>query len=346
MKRHSTTRCRRSSDMRAAMNISRKAQSGFSLIELMVGLGIGVFLIAGTLSVYQESQSAILASERMARLQESGRYAIQVIEQDIRAVGLWGQLNSTEFVTGRATDADPIDIAVTGDCWQNWTVNLDTPVEGGENNNPYNATCLGGEGYVNNTDVLVVRYADHTDLLPADLVAGGLYLRSDQIKAEIFTGTTLPGGFATDARLNELRSVAYFVSDQSDTDPDVPSLRRAFIDTSGAQPAIAIEEVISGVEDLQVQYGVDLTNDGSANSYVGADGVADAQTIVSVRVWVRLRTIEPELGFVDDRTWVYSEEAINASATATDDDDAFRRTLMSKTIELRNRRTAIANAGV
>ena len=318
-------------------------QGGFSLIELLVGLGIGVFLIAGTLSVYQESQAAILVSERVARLQESGRYAIQVIEEDIRSVGLWGQLNSTEFVTGRATAADPVDIAVGSDCAINWTVNLDTPIEGDENTNPYPATCLGGVGYVDNSDVLVVRYADHRDLLAADLVAGGLYLRSDQIKAEIFSGTTLPAGFAVDARLNELHAVAYFVSDASDADPTVPSLRRAFIDTSGAQPTIATEEVISGVEDLQVQYGVDLSGDGSANSYVGADVVADPATVVSVRVWMRLRTDDPELGFSDDRTWLYSEQAFNADATPDGDDNAFRRAVVSKTIELRNRRTAIAN---
>lgn len=325
------------------MTAAPRHQRGFSLIELLVGLGIGVFLIAGTLSVYQESQAAILTSERMSRVQEAGRYAIQVIEEDIRAVGLWGQLNSTEFVAGRATPADPVDIAVTGDCNINWTVNLDTPIEGGENANPYGASCLAGTNWTNNTDVLVVRYADHRDLLAADLTAGGLYLRSDQIKAEIFSGTALPGGFATDARLNELHAVAYYVSDQSDTDDTVPSLRRAFIDTSGAQPAIATEEVIAGVEDLQVQYGVDLTNDGSANSYVGADGVVDPQTIVSVRVWLRLRTEDPELGFQDDRTWLYSEETFNASNTGAQDDDAFRRTVVSKTIELRNRRTAIAN---
>ncbi|MEO1576615.1 MAG: prepilin-type N-terminal cleavage/methylation domain-containing protein, partial [Pseudomonadota bacterium] len=70
------------------MTTAPKRQRGFSLIELLVGLGIGVFLIAGTLSVYQESQSAILTSERMSRVQEAGRYAIQVIEEDIRAVGL------------------------------------------------------------------------------------------------------------------------------------------------------------------------------------------------------------------------------------------------------------------
>ncbi|MEM6640272.1 MAG: PilW family protein [Pseudomonadota bacterium] len=321
----------------------RGAQSGFSLIELMVGLGIGVFLIAGTLSVYQESQSAILAAERISRVQESGRYALQAIEEDIRAVGAWGMLNSTEFVTGRATPADPVNLPLAGACEPNWAVNLETPVEGGENVNPYAASCLAGVGYVPGTDVLVVRYADQRDLTAADLAPGGLYLRSDQIKGELFTGVALPAGFAPGARINELHTVSYFVSSASDVDDEVPSLRRAFVDMTGGQPTVLIEEVISGVEDLQIQYGVDLTNDGSANSYVGADLVADPETIVSVRLWARIRTDRPELGFTDDRTWIYSEQQYNAGATPGTDDDAFRRTVVSKTIELRNRRTDIFN---
>jgi type IV pilus assembly protein PilW len=325
-------------------HVSRyRSQRGFSLIELLVGLGIGVFLIAGTLSVYQESQSAILTSERMARMQESGRYAISVIEEDIRAVGLWGKLNSTEFVAGRATPADPVDIAVSSDCESNWAVNIDTPIQGSEDNNMYAASCLGGVGYVTDSDVLVLRYADHRDLTVADLRPGGLYLRSDQTHAEIFAGTTLPGGFATDAQLNELHSTAYFVSSSSDSNPDVPSLRRAIVDTSGGQPAIVTEEVISGIEDMQVQYGVDLNNDGSANSYVGADLVADASQIVSLRLWLRTRTEQEELGYEDDRVWLYSETRFVPTATTATDDDAFRRAVVSKTIELRNRRTAIAN---
>jgi type IV pilus assembly protein PilW len=322
---------------------TRSQQAGFSLIELMVGLAIGVFLIAGTLSVYQESQSAILVSERMARMQESGRYAVSVIEEDIRAVGLWGLLNATEYVAGRATPAEPVGILVNSDCQPNWTVNLDTPIEGANDVNAYAASCLSGVNYIPGSDVLVLRSTNETDLAPGDLVPGGLYIRSDQTHAEIFQGTALPGGFAAGARINALRSTAYFVSSSSDSDPQMPSLRRTVIDDSGALPVVATEEVIAGVEDIQVQYGVDLSGDGSANSYINADAVADPSQIVSLRLWLRMRTARSEVGFEDDIVWEYSDQRFTATATVDDTDDAFRRTLVSKTIELRNRRVAITN---
>lgn len=319
-------------------------QTGFNLIELMVAMVIGIFLIAGTLSVYQESQSAILVSERMARMQETARYAINLIEEDVRATGLWGQLNTTEFVAGRALPADPVTIAVTTDCEPNWTVNLARPIEGSNNANLYPNTCMNGVDYSNNTDVLVLRHVDERDLTPADLNAGGLYMRSDQSHAEIFSGTTLPGGFSATAQINALAPVAYFISNSSDNDPDLPSLRRVFVDETGVTPRVTTAEVISGVEDMQVQYGVDLNGDGSANSYVNADGVADLETVVALRLWLRLRTAREELGFEDDMVWEYADRRYTATATTATTDDAFRRTVVSKTIELRNRRTAIVEA--
>ncbi len=213
-----------------------RAQAGFNLVELLVAMVIGVFLIGGTLSVYQESQSAMLVSERMSRMQENGRYALSVIEEDIRAVGLWGQLNETAYVAGRATPADPIDIGVLNSCEPNWAVNLDTPLEGSNNANPYNATCLSGVGYTANTDVLVLRHVDERDLTPADLVGAGLYIRSDQSHAEIFDGTVMPGGFPANAQINELATVGYFVSDDSDSEPGTPSLRRALVGPGAGAP--------------------------------------------------------------------------------------------------------------
>ena len=330
--------------MMAAHSIAGSAgqqrQTGFNLVELMVAMVIGVFLIGGTLSVYRESHAALQVTERMARMQENARFAMQVIEQDIRAVGAWGQLNDTQFVAGRAGPADPVAFPITGDCGQNWSVNLDLPIEGTNNANPYAGSCLGGVGYMPDSDVLVLRHADEVDLPLGALTPGGLYLRSDQSHGEIFVGTTMPGGFPGGSRVNAVESTAYFVSQSSDGDNNLASLRRARVVAGGVRPAVITEEVISGVEDMQVQYGVDLTGDGSANSYMNADAVADMGTVVSVRIWLRMVTATAELGFIDDTVWEYADQRVQPSVGADTSDDAFRRTVVSKTIELRNRRIA------
>jgi hypothetical protein len=53
--------------------------------------------------------------------------------------------------------------------------------------------------------------------------------------------------------------------------------------------------------------------------------------VISVRLWVRVRAEDPEMGFVDNRNYVYG-------STNFTPNDSFRRVLMSRTIFLRNTR--------
>ena len=112
------------------------------------------------------------------------------------------------------------------------------------------------------------------------------------------------------------------------------------------------QEILRGVEDLQVQFGVDpgddINNDGTPDDpggdgmadfvngyttqYVNAgDALLDSAQVVAVRIWVRVRGDVPEVGFVDNRTYQYAD-------TDFQPNDGFRRVVMSRTIYLRNSR--------
>jgi type IV pilus assembly protein PilW len=54
------------------------------MIELMVGLAVGLFLMAGIVQLLVSSGASYQAEENFARLQENGRYAIQAISRDAR----------------------------------------------------------------------------------------------------------------------------------------------------------------------------------------------------------------------------------------------------------------------
>ena len=72
-----------------ALNRMRSRSQGFSLIELMVALVIGSLLIAGTVFVYVQSRNSYGVNETVARLQETARYAMSVVEPDIRMSSYW-----------------------------------------------------------------------------------------------------------------------------------------------------------------------------------------------------------------------------------------------------------------
>jgi type IV pilus assembly protein PilW len=65
-------------------------ESGFSIIELMVAMGLSMLLLIGVITVFSSSRSTYEVSDRIARLQENGRFALDAVVRDIREAGYQG----------------------------------------------------------------------------------------------------------------------------------------------------------------------------------------------------------------------------------------------------------------
>ena len=85
----------------------RMRQIGVSLIELMVAMVIGLFLILGAVTVFSQSRSTYRTAESVARLQEIGRLAMDVVETDVRMANFWGLHNHAEYIDNRAPIGQP-----------------------------------------------------------------------------------------------------------------------------------------------------------------------------------------------------------------------------------------------
>ena len=68
------------------------SQTGISLIEIMIALLIGTFLLGGVLQIFIGSKQTYRMQENLSRLQENGRLALDLIGRDIRMTGYWGCL--------------------------------------------------------------------------------------------------------------------------------------------------------------------------------------------------------------------------------------------------------------
>jgi type IV pilus assembly protein PilW len=62
-------------------------QKGLSLIEMMVALTLGLFVIAGILSIFSGTKQAYLYQEQTAKIQESGRFVMNFLSKYIRMAG-------------------------------------------------------------------------------------------------------------------------------------------------------------------------------------------------------------------------------------------------------------------
>ncbi len=121
--------------------------------------------------------------------------------------------------------------------------------------------------------------------------------------------------------VRELQAYAYFVGDSGRTcnNVPVPSLFRVRLDDNG-QPLT--EELLPGVDNLQVQYGED-------GRYVDANAVTDWGEVVTARIWLLVRAECAEIGFTDVRTYTMGDQEITPN-------DNFRRQLYSSVVMIRN----------
>jgi len=85
-------------------------QSGISLIEFMIALLIGLFLLGGILQMFSASQQTYRIQSNLARLQENGRFALDFLAHDIRTAGYWGCMTSS---TGDISGIDGVIDSIT-----------------------------------------------------------------------------------------------------------------------------------------------------------------------------------------------------------------------------------------
>ncbi|NNC76561.1 MAG: hypothetical protein HKN77_01280, partial [Woeseiaceae bacterium] len=124
--------------------------------------------------------------------------------------------------------------------------------------------------------------------------------------------------------------------------PNVPTLRRKTLAVVGGVSTIIDQEIAPGVENLQVQLGIDVDQDNTVDRYVNvgddiydpsAAGFVPGARVITARIWLVVRGQSIEPGVQDSRDYEPGDVDLG---TYSDD---FRRLQVSKTILLRNART-------
>ncbi len=318
----------------------KRFQSGMTLIELMVSMLIGLFLLLGAVTVYNQGRQNYTVNEGVARLQENLRFALDVFEPDIRLAGFWGMHSEAAAINPGGIAVNCVD----GGNVTNWVFNPAgvgaTGLVAFNNVQPGNAEQINPaincpahvSRIVTNTDVLEVRRASAQ---PVNLLPGELQLQSGIQGSTAFNTGAIPPDFINvdPLHMNTFNMVvnSWYVANGSDADPNTPSLRRRTIRAG----QVVDEEVIAGVENLQVQLGIDTdaVTDNSVDQYVDPDSPLLATSpVLAVRVWMLIRAENTERGFVDGNTYTPLDSALNPIQPA----DGFRRMQVSKTIFLRN----------
>jgi type IV pilus assembly protein PilW len=368
---------------------SARRARGLSLVELMVALTLGTILLGGAVYMYQQGRGTFVVNERQAEVQNAGRYVLALIEPDIELAGFYGYTSlaeSVRFVSGGdtgnvtaygsamrqeqllPTDPVPTPLANLGpaahDCGRNYALDVSRPIQGTDNayllGTGADAAACGPIGAAMAlADTLTVRRVATQPAAAA--VAGRLQIYAPRLRSRtahfMFADGTAPGVVNADNQLFDFVVRRYYISQDSVGRPGYPSLRVKTLTNNAGGPFFRDEELMPGIEDLQVQFGIDTgdyngdgnidpgfdVNDdtipesnGRATRYVDSNFPGlDRFQIVAVRVWIRARADQPEVGYTDNKEYVYANRRFQPNAT----ERGYRRVLMSRTITLRNART-------
>jgi type IV pilus assembly protein PilW len=183
--------------MRTTVNPFGNRQQGITLVELMVALAIGSFLIIGAVQIYSQSRQAFTINESIARVQETAQFALDTIEADLRMASNWGRTSRSLSIEGRSMigDPNPNALSVPLGCGEDWSIELGTPVDGFDNvvgGNNIALPCPPDNTGQADSDVLTVRRAS---VNPVPLQAGRLQIQTTRIQGEIFDDGNIPPQF-------------------------------------------------------------------------------------------------------------------------------------------------------
>lgn len=310
---------------------SHLTEQGFSMVEMMISITIGLMIVAAMVGVLTTNANNAKTNDRTAELQSNGLFALNHLQNELRLAGYRGY-------TPRAPESSSwTSPAITNECGTagNFVKNIRQAVWGGNDSNPFSASCIPVANY-NSSDVLVIRHAATTATLAANTIATSAYLRSSYNSAAVMSGalaagTTNPAG----TEIFALQAYAYYIG-HDDSNAAIPALRRVALNGN----AMNDEMVVSGIEQLQVQYGI--ANGVSPNSTVqyfnangisgdhSATGATDWDKVTSVRIWLLARNAKIENGYVNSTTYTMGD--VNYTAPG----DSFRRQLFTSVVQLRN----------
>lgn len=313
------------------------AMTGFSLVEMMVSITIGLLIVAALIGVLASNSRSSKTNERTSELQSNGRYALDHLKRELRHAGYRGY---TPVAPESAAWTTP---AITNECGSagNFAKNFRQRVWGGNDNNgdssdnPFAANCISGVSApktYRQGDMLVIRRAAGTPTLTANAEANTIYVRSSYSSINMLQGSALPTAIVPGTDNFALQVYVYYIG-SDDNNPTVPALRRVAL----VGNAMVDEMVVSGIEQMQFEYGVTNT-DGTtqyftANNISGshsATGATDWDKVSSVRIWLLARNSMPENGYSNTNTYILSNRHYGPV------NDGFRRQVFTSVVQLRN----------
>lgn len=319
-----------------------KNQKGLSLIELMIAMVLAMVIIAGIVQVFLSNRQAFSLSESMIRVQESGRFAVRYISEVIRDTGSYGCVPTIDSESGNVqsridgvTDLNPIQ-TVASTTAPVWDATTDGAANAGDFDDPDVISMLqlvSDETRI--TDALTVQTLEVVDASEFD--SGDYIIVTNCMVADLAEIDSVGGNEVTVDTLN-LRKTLY---DQINKRSSIAHFRHVSFSIDAEENLIISlngvdQEVVSGIENIQFQYGVDTGEDFVPDYFADIEDIpaASVEDIVAVNISVLAVSGTEDSGDAENVTT--ENQTITFNGQDLPAEDQRYRSVFQSTVVLRN----------
>lgn len=319
---------------------------GFTLIEWLIAMLIGVFLVGGGLSIFVASRATTEDAFDQSELQENGRIAMRLVTQDLKWAGFWGDYTGSPMATGQGvTLSSGSTVLSANDCLDNLGRGSLPPSVGtnrGSGSLGWTTTGrLTGGFCLYSRDVTYCQYGCHQHQA-IDWAAPGRcrsYWQSllscyyDASGADVQRGETVPT--MTDMPARQLWEYQHFIYYLAPNAAGNPELRKRYLTANGGSVLIG-GPMAEGIERMTVLFGVDDTPvaDGVIDRYVASTNVTEQEwsegRVVAARVFILVRSSQASSSYVNNNIYQVGSTSVSGNG------DGFRRLLLESSVSLRN----------
>ena len=308
---------RPSSKARPACHTRATWVRGFTLVELMIGLLLGVIVLFALVTLFVNNSRMRREIDQASQQIENGRYALDLLRDDLHLSGYYGNAVPQQgYMVATATLPSECATTVAGLQFVAPPAALQWPVPvfgiAAGDTVPACVSAATG-GHKAGTDILVVR---RTSTVPSAALTGTkIYVQASGCKTEleqhkdfvVDTGANA-GTFVRNKRscaavadIYELQTRIYYISNET-----IPTLRLLTISGTSSTN----EALVQGIEDLRIEYGRDdVANDGAPDSFrkclstVDPCVAADWANTMAVRINLLARNLATGVGYTDSKTY-------------------------------------------
>lgn len=347
--------------------LARSRSRGLTLVEMMVAITTGMLIVAAMSLLFANNSRSRAETERTGQKIENGRYGVELLATDLEHAGYYGPFDPEQL---------PLPAAKPNPCSTDLAslkAALGVHVQGYDDT-AGGLTCI--SDVKAGTDVVVIRRASSCvagvgacPALAANIVGFQASSCSDPLKGQLSTADVNNhyrlSRTAADFTLNQRNCTAaaevrryfvriYFVANNDKAGDGIPTLKRAELGVTGGAAGFTTTSLVQGVENLQLEYGIDTGTDGNPDVYSASPDIYqtcnDTTTptcvgywsrVVAVKLFLLTRNLDRSPAYVDDKTYQLgrvadADEGSGDVKTIGPLSDAYRRSVFQELVRLQN----------